>query len=121
MESKITVRNDYILVEPQEVELWEILRSLRDLLQIPEYPNKNVIWVFRESSVNMDFEELHNIKKFAKNNIPENPKPDRKVAIVAETGFHEALATVYTGIEIDLPVEFEVFSDLSTAENWINK
>ena len=121
MESKITVRKDHILVEPQEAELWEILRSLGELFRIPEHRNTNVIWVFRDGSLKVTFDDLYKIKKIARDKLPKNYRPDRKIAIVVETPFQKALASVYSRIEADIPVEFEVFSDLSTAENWINR
>ena len=119
MEPKVTDNKDYILIEHQESEFWEILRTIGRLFQIPEYPNKNVIWVFRKGSLKTTYEELFKLKDLIKNKLPDNINPDRKAAIVVETGLQTAMATEYLKIVEDLPGEFKIFSDLRSAKNWI--
>ncbi len=119
MEPKITVKKDYILVEPKEREFWKIIESLVKLFKMPEYLNKDVIWLFSKGPLETTYDDLYKIKEFVKNNLPEKIKSDKKVAIVVETGLHAAMASEYANIVKDLPQEFKVFSDLHAAKNWI--
>jgi hypothetical protein len=119
MEPKITIKKDYILVEPPEREFWEILDSLAKLFDMPEYLNKNVIWLFPEGPLKTAYDDLYKIKDFVKENLPDNTKPHKKVALVAETGLHAALAQEYAKLAESLALEFKVFPDLGAAEDWI--
>ena len=119
MEPQITVKQDYILVEHQESEFWGILRTQARLFQMPEYPHKNVIWVFCKGPLKTTYDELYKLKDSVNNKLPDNFNPDRKAAIVVETGLFTAMAKEYTKIGADLPGEFKVFSDLSAAKDWI--
>jgi len=119
MESKITIKKDYILVEIQERAFLEIVVLLGRLFKTPDYLNKDAIWLFRQVPLQMTYEDLYKIKDFIMEHYPDNAKPDKRVALVAETGFDTAMATEYVGIVKGLPLEFKVFSDLKAAEEWI--
>jgi hypothetical protein len=121
MSPKITETNEYILAEPNEAEYWEILETFGKLFNMPEYPDKNVIWIFREGPLKTTYNDLYKIKNFLQKNYPENAKSERKVAIVVETGLFAAMAEEYAKIIEGLPVEFKIFSDLKSAEDWIIK
>ena len=97
------------------------MQSLGRLFKIPEFPYKNVIWNFDAGSLKITYEELYKIKDFIKENEPEEIKPDKKIAIVAPTDLYAAMATEYTIIVEDFPVEIKVFPDLTAAEEWITK
>lgn len=119
MQPQITVEKDYILVEPQENEYLEIVGILSRLFKMPEYLHKDVIWKFHTGPLKAAYDDLYEIKAFIKNHYPEGTKPDKKVAIVVETGLFTAIATEYVKIVKDLSPEFKVFSDLSEAIDWI--
>lgn len=121
MTDTITVKDHYILVEPREAEFYEIWETLGQLLQMPEYPKKDVIWLFRPGPLKIAYDDLYRIKDFLKENYPENAKPDKKVAMVIPTGLGTAMATEYTKIVENLPVEFKIFPDLAAAEKWITQ
>ena len=119
MESKITIKENYILIEPLEPEFWEIYLSLGKLLKMPEYRHKNVIWNFNEGPLRITYDDLYKIKGLLEENYPENVRPNKKAALVVAGGLQTAMATEYTKIAEDFPVEFRVFSDLDAAEKWI--
>jgi hypothetical protein len=119
MVTQITIKKDYILVEPRENEFWEIWETLGRLLKMPEYPDKNVIWIFREGRLKMAYDDLYRLRDLLVENFPENVKPDKKVALVVETGLYTALAKEYIKLVEVLPIEFKVFSGLRPAEDWI--
>ncbi len=119
MEPKITDKKDYILVELREPGYWEIWESLGKRFQMSKEGDKNAIWLIHDGPLKTTYDDLYKIKNFLKENFPENAKPDKKVAIVASTGLLTAMATEYTRMAADLPVEYKVFSDLDAAEEWI--
>ena len=118
---KITTREDYILVEPSKgIDLLEVLFGLYKLLSMSEFQDKNDVWVFREGKMNIAYSDLYKIKEYVKNNIPKFSKK-KKTAIVVETGMQRSLAEMYAEIEGELPHEIRVFSDFTSAEEWIKK
>ena len=119
MEPKITVKQDYILLEPQEAEFWEILESLGTLFKLPEFPHKHTIWNFSVGPLKISYDDLYKLRDFIKKNEPKEIKPNKKIAIVAPTGLYSALATEYSKIVEEFPIEIRVFRDLATAEEWI--
>lgn len=121
MAPKITVREDYILVEPQSPEFWEIWECLARLLKMPEYPQKNVIWIFNDGPMKLVYDDLYRITDFLKENFPENVNSDKKAAFVVPSGLGKAMAAEYTKLVKSIPVEFKAFYDFDTAEKWITQ
>ena len=118
MAPKITIKKDYILVEPQANSYWEIWEAVGRLLKMPEYPDKNVIWVFQESPINLVYDDLYKLKDFIQENYPANATRS-KTAMVAVTGLHSSLVELFAQIANELPYEIRVFSDMQSAEEWI--
>ena len=119
MESMITIKKDYILVEIRERAFLEITALLGHLFKTHDYLNKDAIWLFRQGLLQMNYEDLYKIKDFIIEHYPDNAKRDKRVALVAETGFDAAMATEYVRIVEGLPLDFRVFSDFNAAEEWI--
>jgi hypothetical protein len=121
MTLKTTTKQDYILVEYSTgMDYWEIIESIPKLFSMPEFKDKNDIWVFRDGQMKMLYTDLNNIKNSVEKLYPEGSK-GKKTAIVTETGVQQSLATLYSDIGKDLPREIRVFSDLKSAEDWITK
>ncbi len=97
MAPKIAIKKDYILVEPSEVDYWEIWASIGAELNLPEFPNKNDIWVFRDGPIKLTYVDLYKLKDFIQENYPENAKRN-KTALVAETGIQKAMAEFFVQI-----------------------
>lgn len=121
MASGIIVKEGYIRVEPRPPVFWEIWECLARLLKMPEYPQKNVIWLFDDGPLKLAYDDLYRITDFLKENFPEKVMPDKKAAFVVPTGLGKAMATEYTKLVKDLPVEFKTFHDLDSAEKWITE
>ena len=115
MEPKITIKEHYILLEPQQAELWEILEGLGTLFKLPEFPHKHTIWNFSAGPLKITYDDLYHIKEFIAVNFPEQIKPNKKIAIVAPSGLYSALATEYSKIVKEFPIEIQVFRDLNAA------
>jgi len=121
MPVKITNQYDYILVEfPAGMDYWEIMEGIPKLVSMPEFKEKNDIWVFRDGKMQILYTDLYNIKDSAEKFCPDCSK-DKRTAIVTETGIQHSVATLYSDIGKDLPREIKVFSDLESATDWIMK
>jgi hypothetical protein len=119
MESKVTVNQDYILVEPSVgVIYWEILECLGKLRGTPEYKNKNYIWVFRTGPLMMAYDDLYRLKNIIDENYPQNARPT-KTAIVVETGMQFGMANEFKDLLKELPYQINVFYDFEAAKKWV--
>lgn len=121
MAPKITIKADYILVEPKEgVDLREIQQGIARLFYVEGIPRQNRIWLFREGPQKMSPDDLPRLRDIIKENYPTDANIN-KTAIVVESGTQSDLAAAFTRIAEDLPQEFKVFSNLAAAEAWVKK
>jgi hypothetical protein len=118
MAQELTVKKDYILVEPHENDYWEVWETVGRLLKNSEYPDKNDIWVFRDRPINFEYADLYNLKEFIKENYPEGATRS-KTAMVVASELHASFAELFAQIAKDLPYEIRVFPNLRSAEDWI--
>jgi hypothetical protein len=121
MPPQITIKKDYILVEPKEgFDLREIQQGVARLFYVKGIPEQNRIWVFREGPENLSYDDLDKLKTVVKEYYPADASI-RKTAIVVETDQQAALAELFTKIAKDLPQEFKVFYNLHDAEDWVKE
>jgi len=118
MAPKITVKKDYILVEPKEIDYWQIWEGIGKVRNLPEFSQKNDIWVFHDSPITLTYVDLHKLKEYIEEIYPEDVTRS-KTAIVIATGLQSAMASFFSEIAKDLPFEIKVFSDFQAAEDWI--
>ena len=121
MELEITNKDDYILVETAKgMDSQEIIEGISKLFSMPEFKDKNDLWVFRSGKVKMMHADLDNIIEFAEKLYPSDSKAT-KTAIVAYSAVQHSLAVLYADIGKNLPREIRPFSDLKSAEAWIKR
>lgn len=121
MPPKITIKKDYILVEPKEgADLREIQQGVARLFYVKGIPEQNRIWVFREGPQNLSHDDLHRLKDIIKQNYPKDARIN-KTALVVESGMQSSLGEAFTKIAEDLPQTFKVFSSLADAEQWVKE
>ncbi len=121
MPPKITINNGYILVEPNEVDYWEIWEGIGAEINLPEFPDKNDIWLFNDCPVKLTYVDLYRLRDFIQENYPENAKRT-KTAIVVKSGLQSAMAETFGQIAAeDLPFEVGVFTDFKLAEEWVKE
>ena len=119
MSPEITIKKDYILIEPKEgTDYSEIKRGVARLFYANKIPEKNRIWVFREGPEKFSYDDLHKLRDIVKENYPNDHKIN-KTAIVIESEFQSSMAQSFKQVAKDLPFEIRVFSDFQAAENWI--
>ena len=121
MSPKITIKKDYILLEPKDgTDYWEIQGGVARLFYVPGIPDKNRIWVFREGPENLSYDYLNKLRDFIKENYPRDATLN-KTALVVESGFQSHMAESFQQIAKDLPFEIRVFSDFQSAEDWVKE
>ena len=121
MPPQITIKKDYILIEPKAgINFREIQQGVARLFFVKGIPEQNRIWLFREGPLNLSFEDLRRLKDIVKENYPKDSRIN-KTALVVQTGEQSDLAEAFAKIAADLPQTFEVFTSLADAEEWIKK
>ena len=121
MAPKITIKKNYILIEPAEgIDFREIQQGIARLFYVDGIPEQNRIWVFREGRLNISQDKLYRLKEIIKENYPRNARIN-KTAIVVESDQQASLAEAFAEIAADLPQKFKVFSNISDAEDWVKE
>jgi hypothetical protein len=121
MPPEITIKKDYILIEPKAgIDLREIQQGVARLFYVKEIPEQNRIWVFREGPQNLSYDDLPRLKDIIKENYPQDSRIN-KTAIVVESTAQTDMADAFTNIAKDLPQTFKVFSSLAEAEEWVKQ
>jgi hypothetical protein len=121
MPPEITIKKDYILIEPKAgINLREIQQGVARLFYVKEIPEQNRIWIFREGPQNLSYDDLPRLKDIIKENYPEDSRIN-KTAIVVESKAQTDMAEAFTKIAEDLPQTFKVFSSLADAEAWVKE
>ena len=119
MSPEITIKKDYILIEPKKgTDYSEIQRGVARLFYVNEIPEKNRIWVFREGPENFSYDDLHKLRDIIRENYPNDHKIN-KTAIVIESEFQSSMAESFKQVAKDLPFEIRIFSDIQAAEDWV--
>ena len=62
MKPRISIKKDYILVEPQVYDFQALIAAVTSL-------GKNVIWLFGEGYLNISFQDLYKINSYAWKNL----------------------------------------------------
>jgi hypothetical protein len=121
MSPKITIKEDYILVQPKKgTDLREIQQGVARLFYVKGIPRQNRIWLFREGPQNLSLDDLPRLRDIIKENYPRDARIN-KTAIVVESGPQSDLADEFAKMAEDLPQQFKVFSNLADAEAWVKK
>lgn len=119
MSPQITIKKDYILIEPKVgFDFREIQQGLARLFYVKGIPEQNRIWLFREGPGNLSPDDLNRLINTIKEYYPADASI-RKTAIVVESDRQASLAESFIKIAKDLPQMFEVFSNLADAEEWV--
>ena len=121
MPPEITIKKDYILIEPKAgIDLREIQQGVARLFYVKEIPGQNRIWVFREGPQTLSFDDLSRLKDIVKQNYPEDSRIN-KTALVVESRAQSDLAEAFANIAEDLPQTFKVITELADAEEWVRQ
>ena len=119
MPPEITIKKDYILIEPKAgIDIREIQQGVARLFYVKEIPEQNRIWVFREGPQNLSYDDLPKLKDIIKENYPKNSRIN-KTALVVESTEQSDLAQAFIKMAEDLPQTIKVFSSFAEAEEWV--
>ena len=121
MSPQITIKKDYILIEPKAgIEFREIQQGLARLYFIEGMPEQNRIWVFSEGPEKLNTDGLSRLKSMVKDYYPADASIV-KTALVVTTEQQAAVAESFIEMAKDLPQKFGVFSNLADAEAWVKE
>jgi hypothetical protein len=121
MAPQITLKKDYILVEPKSgIGFREIQQGLARLYFIEGMPEQNRIWIFREGPQQLSKDDLSRLKNMVRDYYPADASI-RKTALVVQSERQAALAESFIKIAEDLPQTFKVFTNLADAEAWVKE
>jgi hypothetical protein len=121
MAPQITIKKDYLLIEPKDgIALREIQQGLARLYFVEGMPEQNRIWIFREGPQNLSEDDLSRLKNMVKDYYPAD-STIRKTALVVQSDRQAAVAESFIKIAEDLPQKFKVFSNLEDAEAWVKE
>lgn len=121
MAPQITIKKDYILIEPKaEFGFREIQQGLARLYFIEGMPEQNRIWIFREGPQNLSKDDLIRLKNMVRDYYPADASI-RKTALVVQSERQAAAAESFINMAKDLPQEFRAFSNLADAEDWVKE
>jgi len=119
MSPKITIKEKYILVEPEKgTDYREIQRGVARLFYSDRIPAKNRIWIFREGPEEFSDDDLLKLKAVIKDNYPADAKVNR-TAIVVASELQLFMAESFAQIAEGIPQTFKVFSNIADAEDWV--
>ena len=83
MSLNITIEDDYILVEsPVGMVYWEIMEGISKLFAMPEFRDKNDIWLFRDGQLKIIFSDLYSIKDMAEKLYPTASKGTKTAKVL---------------------------------------
>jgi len=119
MSPQITIKEKYILVEPEKgTDYREIQRGVARLFYSDRIPARNRIWIFREGPEEFSDDDLLKLKAVIKDNYPGDAKVN-KTAIVVASELQLFMAESFAQIAEGIPQTFKVFSNIADAEDWV--
>ena len=121
LKATIETKKDYIEVKPHNTDYWGLLEAFGELIKLPDYPGKNVMWIFPDEPLKIAFDDVEKIGDIVKKPYTRLAKPNRRIALVTATGLQKALAKTFSKIVEDLSLEINAFSDFQKAKEWITE
>ena len=120
---EIEDRQTYILVRcaenaPLTIKL--VAEMMRKQMEIDQGRSLNDLWDLRSAAVSDDlnYQGIKMVVDQAK--AVREDAWHRKTAILVGEDFRYGFARMYKALAIDLPMEVEIFSDFSQAEQWLS-
>ena len=108
---KITITE--LIVKP------ELISVMAQILQHPDYLDKQTLWDLREANMGLSIWDLKEIVGVLRLYKP--PKKDfaNKAALFVPGKFNSAMAEMFVAMSKLLPIKYRVFNDLKQAESYL--
>ena len=118
---KIDSSDHYIRVIFSDlVDEHELVYAIKAVAALPEYPEKNDLWVFEECTFNFSHSKISSLIQVIGSVYP--PSPSRtKTAILTNSELHYAFCKLFCDEAESLPYTIRVFTQHSEAEAWLNE
>ena len=82
MPLNITSTDNYILMESSTgIDYWEIMEGISNLFSMPEFKNKNDIWLFRDGHLKIMYSDLYSIKDMVVRLYPPDSKGKKRPSL----------------------------------------
>ncbi len=97
----------------------ELISAISQLLQHPEYLDKNSYWDFREAEMGLSIGDLNEIVGILRLYKPKQKKFANKSALLVSGQMNSAMVEVFATMTKSLPFRYKVFKDKGLALSFI--
>jgi hypothetical protein len=98
----------------------ELVYAIKAVAALPEYPEKNDMWVFDGCMFNFSHSKMSSLIQIIGSVYP--PSPSRtKTALLTNSELHYAFCKIFCEEAESLPYSIRVFTQRSEAEAWLNE
>jgi hypothetical protein len=102
------------------VDEHELVYAVKAVAALPEYPEKNDIWVFDGCTFNFSHSKISSLIQIIDSVYP--PSPSRtKTALLTDSELHYAFFKIVCEEAESLPYSMRAFTQLSEADAWLNE
>lgn len=116
---RISSPGEFILVQFSEEILYpQVVSAVEETMAREDYSRLNDIWVLDGKLVDIRLDQFDLIVQAVQKVYPSNAKRS-KTALVASSGFIEAIAREFLKAADSLPQELRLFSNLDEAKDWV--
>ncbi len=95
------------------------LAAMNELLNHPEYYDKNSLWNFSSAQVGLSLMDLKEIAGVMKLFIPKQKQFADKVALFVSGRVHLGIANIFVTLSTLLPFKYKAFSDIKKAKAYL--
>lgn len=98
----------------------DLLDALKDELALPDYREKNALWIFDGCECDFSHSIFDDLVRYIRKNYPENATR-MKTALLTSNNLHNALAELFRDQAEDLTYSIRIFQDPSEADTWLTE
>ena len=119
----LTEQKNHLFIEIKGlIDYQKITTFIEQLVSNERYLSMNNIWFFEKTTVGIKFSEFVHLVNFITKTHPGfKEEYNTRIAIVTSTALEKALATIWVGYAMLLPLQFNNFDNLNDASAWISK
>ncbi|MCP3873986.1 MAG: hypothetical protein GY699_12620 [Desulfobacteraceae bacterium] len=96
-----------------------LIAAISELMNHPDYTQKNTLWNFYESSIDLNIGDLKEISEVLSFYKPEDKKFANKSAIVVPGEMHKAMVDLFISMSKFLPFKYKAFRDKEKAKAFL--
>ena len=97
----------------------EIIATMTELMQHPEYSYKHSLWAFSKFSMGLSIENLKEIADIVRDYKPKGINPALKSAIVVPGKVYKEIAVLFIKAATEQPFNYQAFTDKDAAISFL--